>query len=615
MNNLPDVVQIPANFPLNVLEQPILYAPPPGLHMPPPGLFEPHVNNALPNVPNNIEAIPLIRQPYVYKPKAIPRKDRGVLNVPHKNAKTFDNIIECLSTNMHIFDRIYNNNLIEYANSVIIIEYLDLKLCPIFHAFIIVTLYKEMTLNIGNNSDMKHRMFHYNRLYNAYVTISGGLKKFINYTRSKAEGIWNINANIINMELLNSNNIKIPMCKKNSESFRTIIHTIDLNGNDISLNVKNYKMYVGPIFSRLTGEPNEENNSIAIMFEPIFKEILNGVTMPEIMLKYPQEYGMAMNARKNLIRLHGTTCVINPKESNFFLERLDFEFRANRPIDLINDKIVTFGRKKTSPPKFMVPSFTRTARCPCIQNIEKAHPITGVMSETVICCNRVFDLGDINTREEILKTFNPNNSALGNIQENYNKLMFWFSPYIKNKERLTPTCPFCMTKFDNIEGLNNYQGKEPLLKHPTDVICPNCNKDFCTDCKKQHPDELCTGMPRLPDGTFDWLYQSCPGCTTTIERTVGCTFMKCKALPIIDGIERICGAEWCWICRCIRLPEFNRETHHYCLVNDDYNNTDPNFKPRWTHNSRWIENPNLWKEQTKMKPLNRGHVIGSELVV
>ena len=574
----------------------------------PPGIFQ------IPLVEVEQEQI-LNQRKYIVKPRSIPRQDRGVLNVPHKNAKTFDSIIELLSINMDTYDRISTNTLIENANITIVLQHLNLKVCSIINSFVIVALYKEMTMNIGNNYDMKHRMFHYNRLYNAYTIISGKIKKFVNLDeRLKAESIWNINANIINMELLSTKNWKIPICKKKSESFHTIIHTIGLDGNDISLNVKSYKMYVGPIFSRLTGEPNEENNSLFILFEPIFQDILNGVSMKETMIKYPHQYGLAMNARKNLIRLHGTSCTINPNESNFFLERLNFEFKANRPINPIHDKIVSFGQKKNKAPRFMVPSFTRTARCPCIQNIDKRHPITGIMTETVICCNRVFNLGDMNTREEILKTFDPNNTSLGDIQENYKKLLFWFSPNLKNKARITPKCPFCMTEFDNIEGENNYYGREPISRHPTDVTCPSCNKDFCTDCKEQHPGELCNGMVRLPDGSFDWIHQSCPGCATIIDRIDGCSFIKCKALPIIDGEERLCGTEWCWICRCIRLPEFNGETH-YCLINDDYTNTNPNYKPRWTNNNKWIEDSNTWREQTKMKPLNREAVIGNTLVV
>ena len=53
---------------------------------------------------------------------------------------------------------------------------------------------------------------------------------------------------------------KIPMAILRTESYKNIIYTIDLDGKNISLNVKNYKMFIGPIMSRLTGTENENNN-------------------------------------------------------------------------------------------------------------------------------------------------------------------------------------------------------------------------------------------------------------------------------------------------------------------------------------------------------------------
>ena len=74
-------------------------------------------------------------------------------------------------------------------------------------------------------------------------------------------------------------------------------------------------------------------------------------------------------------------------------------------------------------------------------------------------------------------------------------------------------------------------------------------------------------VPTL-EGKYNWNYQTCPGCNTVINRFDGCAHIKCEAVILIDGIQQICGAQWCWICRCFRTREFGLY-HHYCLTNDE----------------------------------------------
>ena len=131
-------------------------------------------------------------------------------------------------------------------NDYIIIEDLNLKICPFIYSFILITLRNEIILN-PNNHNMKYRFYYCN---NKLFIV------FCNLTGIQA----NISANIINSFLFKTSFWKIPMAILRTESYKNIIYTIDLDGKNISLNVKNYKMFIGPIMSRLTGTENENNN-------------------------------------------------------------------------------------------------------------------------------------------------------------------------------------------------------------------------------------------------------------------------------------------------------------------------------------------------------------------
>ena len=408
------------------------------------------------------------------------------------------------------------------------------------------------------------------------------------------------------------------MAISRSEPYKNIVHTIDLDGKNISLNIKNYKMFIGPIMSRLTGTENE-NNTINT-FTPILHAFLQGKTMNEIRILFPKEYQLISEQKKSMIYLHGKSCVIRPEDSNFFLDRLYDELKANKRLNngLLNpnnDKLVIFGEKnEKKKSKFIKPYFSRTVKCPCIITLLKLNNNTGKMNEEVVACNRYIDFGQTLSRKNFFKIFNLDNPLLGNINKNYEKVLFYINPSIKNMQRITPTCS-CGTTFENLEGLNNYEGKNPLFQHPTDVQCPACNKKFCTDCKLTHTGILCNGMIPTPEGNYDWTHQSCPGCNTIIDRYIGCPYIKCEAIISNGDIQSICGAQWCWICRCFRTREFG-DYHHYCLINDEISKNDnPNYFPRWTSNPDWISNKSEWRTQIKIKVLNRDHVEGSDLVV
>ena len=382
-------------------------------------------------------------------------------------------------------------------------------------------------------------------------------------------------------------------------------------------------MFFGPIMCTLTGLARETSDAYTIMFEPIKREILRGRPMKEIMALFPKEYGAASQIKKSMIRLHGNRCFIHPNEAAFYLSRLTDQLKANKTyangrLDPKHDKFVVFGeRKESTKSGFMTPYFSRPARCPGLLVVSRT-ALNGTEMEVTVECTRIHDFGQQLDHDNFHKIFNSGNARLGNIHEELTQVLYQMSPAMKNMKRLTPRCPApgCGATFDNSEGFNNHAIKNPMTRHPTDVECPECHHVFCTDCMDTHEGKLCNGAPPSADGTYNWTTQKCPGCEVAIERTGGCTYIKCEALPFVGDVQRLCNTEFCWICRCYRLPE-GPDNKHFCLVNDDLEQTlnDPDFEPRWTINRDWIDDPSTWREQTKMRPLTRGPVIGSDLVV
>ena len=539
---------------------------------------------------------------------------------------TIDEILERLAGEERVSELILEEADMEECNNALIIQQLTLKAWPAAYAFVVIALLSDIRTNPKNNNGDKYKTDRYNRVFKSlsYLgTVLTHLKNGLNGIREKAESRWNVAANIINSQLLDKKTWKVPMAKLRKESYRAIVYVTDLTGDEIALNITNYNMCFGPIMSKLTGQPREVTDAYTVMFEPIKREIMNGRSMAEIMTLFPKEYGMASQIKKTMIRLHGNTCFIHPHEAAFYLDRLASELRANKTyengrLSRQHDKFVVFGEKKASTKsEFMTPFYSRPARCPGLLVILKRDPHGG-MKEVTVECNRVHDFGKQLDNDNFHKIFNLENASLGDIAENLKQAVYQMSPAMRNMKRLTPTCPApgCGLTFDNAEGFNNHDIKNCMTRHPTDAECPDCHHRFCTDCKETHEGQLCTGEPPSPDGTYDWTRQHCPGCEVTIERDGGCTYMKCTAETLVDGELRLCNTEFCWICRCYRLPE-GPNNDHFCLVNDDLEQThdDPNFNPRWTNNPSWIEDPTTWREQTKVHPLDRGMVIGSDLVV
>ena len=502
---------------------------------------------------------------------------------------------------------------------------LSLKAWPSAYAFVLISFRNDIKTNPQNNHNTKFILDRCNRLFKAFnnlTIIISRLKHMEGIDAiEKARAHWNVSANIINTQLLNKKNWKIPMAKPRKEPYRAIVYVTDLIGNEIALNITNYNMFFGPIMSKLTGQAREVSDAYTIMFEPIKHEIMNGRPMKEIVTLFAKEYGAASQIRKSMIRLHGKTCFIHPNEAAFYLDRLASELRANKTyengrLSRQHDKFVVFGEEKASTKSnFMTPYYSRPARCPGLLVILKRDPYGG-MKEVTVACNRIHDFGKQLDNDNFHKIFNLENTSLGDIAENLKQVVYQMSPSMKNMKRLTPTCPApgCGTTFDNEEGFNNHSIKNCMTRHPTDVECPECHHKFCTDCKESHEGFLCNGSPPSPDGTYDWKRQNCPGCEVSIERNGGCTYIKCTAEPFVDGEQRLCNTEFCWICRCYRLPE-GPNNDHFCLVDDSLEEVrnDPDFKPRWTLNPNWIEDPATWKEQTKMRPLTRGVIVGNDI--
>jgi len=81
------------------------------------------------------------------------------------------------------------------------------------------------------------------------------------------------------------------------------------------------------------------------------------------------------------------------------------------------------------------------------------------------------------------------------------------------------------------------------------VICLLCNKKFCPTCQEEyHAGFTCKQRQewRIENDenfsrTQDWIKtktKNCPKCNTNIEKSTGCSHMKCTH----------CGHEFCWEC-------------------------------------------------------------------
>lgn len=130
--------------------------------------------------------------------------------------------------------------------------------------------------------------------------------------------------------------------------------------------------------------------------------------------------------------------------------------------------------------------------------------------------------------------------------------------------RILSVCPHCQESNRNEEALRNSHGYNTHFRHPSHVTCNSCHKDYCTDCKEDHPGMICDGFnPKLSEEQhlIGMGFRKCPSCQTPVERQDGCAFMTCAA----------CKHFFCWNCRCIRHEEYAEEDRaHYCLLDGSF---------------------------------------------
>ena len=144
----------------------------------------------------------------------------------------------------------------------------------------------------------------------------------------------------------------------------------------------------------------------------------------------------------------------------------------------------------------------------------------------------------------------------------YKKLIDNFRLNFSNKARYITYCPSTSTTL-----CKNSQGYIHMGIPNGHQQCNECMISYCRECGKIpfHDNKLCdiTDLQNSSNIMFENpdLYRKCPGCTTWIEKEIGCDHMKC-----------LCGVHFCYNCRmvlCANDPYF-----HVCSVGS----TDPHFR-------------------------------------
>jgi len=289
---------------------------------------------------------------------------------------------------------------------------------------------------------------------------------------------------------------------------------------------------------------------------------------------------------KEKIVVHGSKCcwlkndLANvAKAINSFLSDTKYNggIITNENIDIYKKNFVkytNFGKKKCNNFDENIIVGDVSIRCICIKsNYEQ--------------CNTLFNISHTETFEVFklkFKDYKYNNTfdeGGGFIQDPveymFERLDTLLDPSKRPNNRLNSSCPKCNHINQNDEAILNNKGYNPILKHPSDIICDNCHHAYCTDCSLSHPGFICRGFPEENDTAKD--IESCPACGHITERTGGCTCMTC-VIPT-------CRRTWCWFCRCLRHPEqnvnnINPDLLHYCM--DEY---------RYISNHDWVNNPDF----------------------
>jgi hypothetical protein len=266
-----------------------------------------------------------------------------------------------------------------------------------------------------------------------------------------------------------------------------------------------------------------------------------------------------------------------PKNGLAFLANQFIQRLALGKITQDNLKTMCFGFPGDKPIK-LPPLLQRTrpivgnyyVKCPCIKKDSN-----GDAYECGIC----FHLNDKFVLQAFKNTIfaNPPVDSI----ESINAFFVLVNTKInapQETHRTHPLCPNCHTIGYNYEAILNNTGTNPEKKHPSDYICLECNLRFCTDCGSYHPGSICRGFPENTNPGD--IYQACPKCTCVCERIDGCPHIICP--------NHMCGAMWCWICRCCRYEEQGIDAdgtrNHYCMTINRFHaniiwDEDPNFEP------------------------------------
>jgi hypothetical protein len=335
---------------------------------------------------------------------------------------------------------------------------------------------------------------------------------------------------------------------KNIKKKRCIPITIELD--DVKYECKSSRLHFmkGPVFNCLYGmSENIDDEKLKLVYDDYVKNN----NFESIKLTNPDAYNYyTYHIRKNFITLHKTAtkkCCIPKSELSNFVEGLKRNYQKNKSV---NHLIVeTFEGNKVY--KFKI-------QCPCLTNIKESTEVQECSYEYTFIFNPLIDA-------IIHKyTFLQSKEIYSELESFKNSLYI----NISSDKRITPKCPSCACVFTNEEGLNNLKGNTPIKRHPSDVICPECNYHFCTDCDEIHPGKLCNGF-----NSTELEYtnaRACPKCKTPTYRTEGCAFMQCTQ----------CIFSWCWACRCIRNHEDDFDKPHYCILTNRFQSN-----PRWYNNS------------------------------
>ena len=401
--------------------------------------------------------------------------------------------------------------------------------------------------------------------YKHLLTTHPSRKCYLEYAHK-----YNLSINYINQHF--KNELSIPL-----------EYAIDTNNNSSKRTAFKSALYYNPLLKL------EYDNSELLDWKILFMELEKKYDIEWIKNNNSFLYNKMINFHINeKIVVHGQHCSWLKKDLANVAKSIN-SFLSNKKYNsgvITNDNInifcsdfkkyTKFGRKKNSCFNDTITIGDVCIRCICLK-------------DNYIECNTLFNLSDVETYNNFKKCFSlykPKNEYDDDgifiqdpVDNMFERLESLLDPSKRPSIRTCSKCPKCeyVNTFENKEAIINSKGDNPLLKHPSDVICGNplCNHNYCTDCKLSHPGFICRGFPEEEDTEKD--IESCPGCGHITNRIGGCTCMTCE-IPT-------CRKTWCWFCRCIRHPEqdpnnYDPQLLHFCM--DEH---------RYISNTNWVDNP------------------------